>query len=74
VEEEIVLGGKKRNGNFLLIPAKRNSTLSGEIIAVGKFVTLIASRIQTVQQLSANGLQVIQYQSIRNSRFQQVSI
>jgi hypothetical protein len=40
---------------------------------VGKFVTLKASNFNKGQQLSTNGVQQIQYQSVRNSKSQQAS-
>jgi hypothetical protein len=37
---------------------------------VGKFVTVKASNFNKSQQFSTNGLQQVQYQSLRNHRFQ----
>src|SRR4029077_19396460 len=43
-------------------------------LAVGKNVTYKASNFQKAQQLSTNGPQQVQYQSLKNLIFQQVSI
>ncbi len=37
---------------------------------VGKFVTVKASGFNKAQRLSTNGLQQIQYQSLKNNKFQ----
>src|ERR1044071_3657516 len=43
-------------------------------LTVGKNVTLKASNFNKAQQLSTNGMQQVQYQSVRNIKFQRISI
>jgi hypothetical protein len=55
--------------NWLLVVKKRRLSE----IAGGKFVTVKASKNRKIQQLSTSGLQQVQYQSLKNSKLQQVS-
>jgi hypothetical protein len=46
----------------------------GYKLSVGKNVTVKASNFNKAQQLSTNDLQQVQYQSLKNRKFQQSSI
>ena|ERR1700704_4861455 len=65
--------------HYLLIRKTSVKALLGVVTfpshgCVGKFVTLKASNFNKTQQPSTNGMQQVQYQSLRNKGFQQVSI